>query len=592
MKETTVARFESRKVFMAGLLAGLVFWGAACSSSEPERRSGGDPPEGTTMVVGLATEPDSLNVYLARTAESLLVANRILPRLWKEVLPDEQRELDFVPQLARGEAIFEEGRRVLRVPLREDLSWSDGQPVVCEDLKFTHEVQVDPDLGWRGASLKRHISEVACPQPHEAVFRFDAAYPEQQMDVNDLHVLPRSLRDIPVEEWREVDWAERLPTSGPFRVVESVPGERLVLERDESHPVGDPGNVERLVFRVVPDSLARATQLRAGDLHLVESLPPDAAARVQDDPSVELLRLPAWHYVYIGWNTLDPERYRDYRRGRERACESQGLEPCPDEPAKVAKLAREHPHPLLGDASVRRALTLGIDRRAILDNVLRSEGTIPPSPILGPLPEHDPELEPWPHDPDRARRLLAEAGFADEDGDGTLERNGEPFEITVMHHAGNRVRRDAAIMIQQDLSRLGIRLQLEPVEGAAFYSRLSARRHDAWIARWRVSARVDMTEMLHARACGMQGLNFGSWSHPRADELATEARDEPDPEARAELWHRWERVFHQQQPYTPLFRAHHLVGTTSRLAGLETVLSNDVLNGVQTWVLEGPAGEE
>jgi peptide/nickel transport system substrate-binding protein len=448
---------------------------------------------------------------------------------------------------------------------------------------------VDPDLGWRGASLKRHITAVACPTAHEAVVRFDTVYPEQQMDVNDLHVLSRSLREIPRESWREVDWAQRLPTAGPFRVVESVPGERLVLERDESYPVAEPGNVERLVFRVVPDSLSRATQLRAGDLHLVESLPPDAAAQVQGDQSVNLLRLPAWHYVYVGWNTLDPERYREYRREREQACESQGLEPCPDEAAEVAELAREHPHPLLGEARVRRALTLAIDRRAILDNVLRSEGSIPSSPILGPLPEHDPELEPWPHDPDRARQLLAEAGFADEDGDGTVERDGEPFELTVMHHAGNRVRRDAAIMIQRDLGRLGIRLNLEPVEGAAFYSRLSSRGHDAWIARWRVSARVDMTEMLHARSCGMQGLNFGSWSHPEADALAIEAREQPDAEARAERWHAWERVFHEQQPYTLLFRAHHLVGASSRLDGLETVLSNDVLNGVQTWVLEESA---
>lgn len=571
------------------LAAGALGVAGSCTTEEtadPGTAEGRRTPE--TLVVGLATEPDSLNVYLARTAESLLVANRILPRLWKEILPDARRELGFEPQLARGDAVFEDDRLTMRVPLSTDLTWSDGSPVRCQDVRFTYQVQTDPKLGWRGASIKRHIEEVSCPEAHEAVFHFQRSYPEQQMDANDLHVLSRGLADVPLDRWREIDWSRRLPTAGPYRVAESVPGERLVLERDESHPVDRPGNVERIVFRVVPDSLSRVTQLRSGDLHLVESLPADAAGRLEGDNGVRLIRRPAWHYVYIGWNTVDPERYRAYRRAREQACAEQDQQPCPDDAAEVARLATEHPHPLLGEAKVRRALTMAIDRRAILDNVLGSEGTIPSSPILSPLPEHDPGLEPWPHDPERARRLLAQAGFEDRNGDGTLERGERDFELTLLHHAGNQIRRDAGVMIQRDLGQIGVRVKLEPVDGAGFYSRLSGRRHDAWIARWRVSSRVDMTEMLHERACGFPRLNFGSWSDGQADDLALSAREEPDAGRRAELWHRWERRFRQQQPYTLLFRANHLVGVSARLEGTESMLSNDVLNGVERWRLGRP----
>jgi peptide/nickel transport system substrate-binding protein len=575
-----------------GLIGAITFFAVGCTSEPPGSAGTPAEPASATMVVGLASEPDSLNVYLARSASSLLVANRILPRLYEEIMPAPGRDYVLEPQLARTAGTFEEQGRLLRVPLRDDLSWSDGQPVVCEDVRFTHQVQTDPELGWRGASIKRHINEVRCPDSHEVVFRFDTVYPEQRMDVNDLHVLPRSLERIPIASWREVDWSEELPTAGPYRVAESVPGERLVLERNPDFPVERPGNVQRIVFRVVPDSLSRATQLRAGDLHLVDSVPPDAARRIENEERLRLLRLPAWHYVYVGWNTVDPGRYREYREAREEACAEEGREPCPDDPAEVARLAREHPHPLLGDARVRRALTLAVDRRAIVDGVLEGEGTVPASPILPPLAEHDPDLDPWGHDPDEARRLLTEAGFEDTDDDGILERDGRPFRLNLIHHAGNRLRRDAAIMLQRDLGKLGVAVELEPVDGSAFYSRLSARRHDAWLARWRVSARVDMTEMLHAQACGAQGLNFGSWSDPEADRIALEARETLDPDERARLWHRWERIFHREQPYTVLFRAHHLVGASARLKGLETMLTNDVLNDVQSWVLaEARQGE-
>jgi peptide/nickel transport system substrate-binding protein len=566
---------------MLAVLAGLVLLAPGCvREDQPGAGAAAGPPErGGSLVVALGAEPDSLNVYLAHAHSSLLVANRILPRLWKEVPPDAPGDDVLVPELVDGSATFTEDGLALRVPLREDARWSDGRPVTCEDLVFTLAAQTDPDVAWRMASIKRHIAGIECIDDHTAVYRFERRYPGQRMDVNDLHVLPATLAEIPASTWREVDWAERMPAGGAFEVEEVVPGQQVVLRRHEGWfgPDEQP-YLDRVVLRIVPESVARVTQLLAGDVHVVTGLSPDDAARIDAHGATRVMRRPGWSYLYVGWNALDPAAYQAYRRERGDQ---------PDDPEALAELARRHPHPVLGDARVRRALTLGIDRPTIIDNLLAGEGEIPSSPILAPLAAHDEKLEPWPYDPQEARRLLAEAGFVDSDGNGALERDGEPLELELLVQAGHRLRRDAAVLIQRDLAELGVRVTLRPVENSAFYPTVAERSMDGWIGRWRVPLRVDMTEMLHAAACRPGGANFGCWTDPEADPLASAARDELDPARRHELWHRWEDIFHREQPYTILFRPRELVGVREEVRGTESILANDELNGIPGWWLAG-----
>jgi peptide/nickel transport system substrate-binding protein len=576
---------------VCALLALVALLGSACGGGgqPPAERGapGGAPVRGGTLVVGIKADPDALNPYLARQTESLLIASRLLPRLWREVLPGDAVPAGLVPELAEGEPRFEDGGRTVRVALRGDARWSDGTTVTCDDVRFTWQAQVDPKLGWRAASIKRHIEAIECPEPEKVVARFDRAYPEMLVDLNDLHVLPRSVAVLPRDTWRQVDWATRLPAAGPYRIARAAAGQEVVLERNPTYwGAPDAPRIDRVVFRVVPDTTARLTQLAAGELDLVDAVPPGSPVLAAPGSGVTVLRRPGWGYTYVGWMTLDPAAWRAYRARRDAACRAAGQEACPDDPDEVARLAAEHPHPLFGDARVRQAMTLAIDRQALIDTLLAGQGEIPASPILAPLPEHDPALAPLPHDAARARALLAEAGFADRDGDGTLDKGGRPFAFQLAVQAGNTQRRDAAVLVQRNLAALGIAVSIEPVEDSAFFATLSARGSDAWIGRWSVPGRVDMVELLHARAAGTGGLNFGAWSDAQADQLALAARDEADRARRAATWRAWEAIFAVQQPYTLLFREARLTAVRGRVHGAaETLLANDALNGVESWWL-------
>ncbi|MBP1612150.1 MAG: extracellular solute-binding protein family 5 [Acidobacteria bacterium] len=568
--------------------------GSGCGDGS-ERATGGaaaadpGPVAGGTLVIGIKADPDSLNPYLARQSESLLIASRVLPRLWREVLPGDAEPAGLKPELVAGEPRFEDGGRTVRFALRGDAVWSDGSPVTCEDVRFTWQAQVDPALGWRAASIKRHISAIECADPLTVVARFDRAYPEMLIDLNDLHLLSRSLGEVPRDTWRQVDWAARLPAAGPYRIERVAAGQEIVLARNPSFR-GAPGlpRIDRIVFRVVPDTTARLTQLLAGDLDLVDGVPPGNAALAAPGSGVALVKRPGWGYTYVGWMDLDPAAYRSYREEREAGCRAAKQDGCPDDAAAVARLAAERPHPLFGDPRVRQAMTLAIDRQALVDTLLAGQGEVLPSPILAPLPEHDPSLAAPPRDPARARALLAEAGFADRDGDGTLDKGGKPFVFELVVQAGNALRRDVAVMVQRDLSALGVAVTVRPVEDSAFFAVLGARGADAWIGNWRVPGRVDMVDLLHAEAAGTGGLNFGAWSEPEADRLALAARDEADRTRRAGLWREWERIFVAEQPYTLLFREARLTAVRERVRGEETLLANDALNAVETWWLASP----
>ncbi|MDH3284175.1 MAG: ABC transporter substrate-binding protein [Acidobacteriota bacterium] len=568
---------------------GLVIAATGCGRGTQEAAAPDAAPQrGGTLVVGLESEPDSFNIYLARTSASLTVAHRVLPRLAVETMPDERHEAGFTPLLAESWERSEDDR-TLTFHLADGGRWSDGSQITCDDVAFTLRAQTDPALGWRAASIKRHIEALDCPDPLTAVFRFAKSYPEMLMDANDLHIVPASLASIPFETWREVEWAKTMPFSGPFKIEEHKPGQEIVLARHErffARP--ELPWLDRVVLRVVPDQTARVTQLLSGDLDVVLRLAPDDAARVASSRNARVVRRPGAAYAYIGWNTVAPAAYGELQLELAARCERAGKDACPEDLEEVAGLSTSSPHPLFGDARVRKAMTLAIDRETIVDALLLGEGVVPASPMLAPLPEHDPELVPWPHDPQRARALLAEAGFGDSDGDGTLDRNGEPFSFELMVQAGNKLRRDSAVLVQQDLAAVGVSVEIVAVENSSFYPALARRDKDAWIGGWATSLRVDMTEMLHRDSCGSGGMNFGGFTDPRADELASAARELLDDGERIAAWREWERHFHDLQPYTVLFQENRLTGVSRRVRGVESILRNDDLAGVETWWIAAP----
>ncbi len=298
----------------------------------------------------------------------------------------------------------------------------------------------------------------------------------------------------------------------------------MVLERNERY-WGDKPPLDRLRFKVVGDELARLTALRNGDGGMM--MPTSAQF-----PQVAAEAGFADKFYVMSWVNI-----RSPYAGIAWQCGARNGKPTP-----------------FADARVRRAMTMLLDRERMLKEICEGIGEVASQPCNSTSIAFDPSIKPWPYDMDRARALLAEAGWKDRDGSGVLKNEqGQEFafELTAPSNGGRIIERIVAY-IRSQCALAGIKCTPNPVAYPSPYTDLQTRRDfDAIFQTWFPSdPESDPSQMFHSKAILNGGNNFGQWSSPEADRLIDAARRELDPAKRADLWHQFHRVVHEEQPYT------------------------------------------
>jgi peptide/nickel transport system substrate-binding protein len=443
------------------------------------------------------------------------------------------RPPSFEPSLAESWTTSPDGRTIT-FRLRPDARWSDGRPVTAADVVFSHRAQTAAEVAWPYAESKEAIVDVVAVDPKTVVYRLARGYPHQLVDVNDGVILPEHVWSrLPLADWRRAgDWfREHRVASGPYRLAEWRAGVELVLERNPHHwAAPPPGAPARAVFRVIPDPAALVEQLLAGAFDFYDGLSALDVARVERAPGMRVIAVEGRQFDYLGWNQRRPP---------------------------------------FDDVRVRQAMTLAIDRPALVDALHHGHAQIAVGPVPAAFWARDRELEPWPYDPAAARALLAEAGFADADGDGVVERDGRELAFELITNAGNRIRADAMVLVQEQLARVGVAVRPRAVEMQSFVARLDSRDFDAALSGWAVDTTLDLRPYFHSNEIRADGLNFVGCSIPELDRLLDATRTASDLEATRPLYRRIQRLLHDQQPYTFLWEPQRLVAVRAGIAGVE-----------------------
>ncbi|RMF72219.1 MAG: hypothetical protein D6738_11840 [Acidobacteria bacterium] len=529
-------------------------------------------------MAAVSEDPDGFNPYVVARSTAADLMDLLYPRLVRERWPagDEPYE----PWLARSWE-FSADRLTLTFRLRDDARWSDGSPVTCADVAATLRAQTSEQLAWPGAFIKRQIREIACPDPHTAVFRFRRASTHQILDANDDQVIPARYLETPLGDWLATPWHERLVTCGPYRLERYVPDQEVVLARDPTFWGAPLPRIGRLVFRVHPDRDAAVRALLAGEVDLVDHVPPLAARTIAARDDLTLVDLPSFSYAFIAWNTLAPDAYLDDRR--RRGC--RGADPCGETRETIARLRARAPHPVLADARVRRALTLAIDRHELIEGVWHGYARPAASPIVSLLWAHDPSAL-LPYDPQAARRLLDEAGFVRVPGRPERRRGDVPLVLEVIVNADNRTRVTALERIAAQLATVGAVVRPVPLPRREFVDRARGKRFDGVLSGWRAGTRVEPQAILHGEAAVERGNNLGSWFTPESDALMDRAAAAPTRAQAAPLWRRWQRIFRDEQPYTMLWEQRTLIGLSGRVRDATPSPLNPYA-GIERWALAG-----
>lgn len=499
---------------------------AVIGCSDAGEREGGRP-SGGGVVIGLLSDPKTLNPLVATSVESQNIINLMFLRLLEE-----QRDfVSFKPNLAER---WEFGQDSLSVVfhLRKDAVWQDGVPVTADDVRYTWELQTDTLVAWASRNLKDRIRDVQVVDAQTVVFHFTARYPYQLMDANDGVILPKHVLDtVPREEFRVSDFGRHPIGNGPFKLARWVSDQYIELERNSLCHEGRRSNLERVVFRVVPDMTTLVTQLKAGEIDCLESIPADAVSDIEAHyPDVRIYTFLSRHHTFISWNLDDP---------------------------------------LLERRAVRRALAMAVDTEEMIETLWGGMAGRNDSPMHPILWAHDSTMTPIPFDPEAAQNILVQEGWVDEDGDGILEKDGVRFEIEMITNQGNQLRADVIAMTQEYLRRVGVRVVPRTLEWNTFIQRVVGGEYQSCVLGWKSGTRADLTNFWRSTSTPPGGFNIARYENVRVDSLIDKAKNTLDTNTARSLWYSCQRIIYDDQPFLFIAVPYEVVGLQRRFHNVE-----------------------
>ena len=545
----TASRFRC----LAALLAAGVLCLAGCRrepASDTRSRTTG-PHRGGTVVTGWTSEPGGVNELIVPSSQP---TNEMLFRIFLHLV-EEQSDFDqhpptFAPQLARSYD-WSADHKLLTFHLRDDVVWSDGVPVTADDVRWTWQAQIHPDVVWDNANSKQWITDVEVVDPHTVRFHFSRVYFKQLLDANEGVILPKhAWEKLPFSEWRKsADWfKQHLVVNGPFTIASWQPGQQLVLQRNDRYYEKGLPRLDRVVMRLIPNQAAGLNQLLNGELDFVPQIAPGDVLRAKAAPQIQLIALWFNIYVAVGWNNENP---------------------------------------LFRDPEVRRALTLGIDRQTIVDTLLGPYGRVADSPVVQMVWAHDDSIKPWPYDPAEARRILAAKGWKDTNGDGVLDRGGKPFSFELITNSGNQLRTDATVMIQDQLKKIGVQATPRQVEFNTLASLTNDGKFAAAMIGFTMDTSLDMRSNYHSQSIG-DGANYVRYRNPEMDRLVEQAASQPDVLAAKPYLDQIQQLAHREQPVTFLWESQRLTGVNKRVKDVRPTLTFSFFNLKEWWVEPKP----
>jgi peptide/nickel transport system substrate-binding protein len=338
--------------------------------------------------------------------------------------------------------------------------------------------------------------------------------------------------------------------TGPYRLDDPTswrpePGKPIILLRNERY-YGPRPSFNRIIWKVIEDPTARATTFANGDADFwgpgYFGPHPEQYDHIVNDPVISArcqhynLDSPTSGFEFIGWNE---------RRGRD------------------------GPPTYMADPRVRRALTMLIDRSNIVKVIVRGYASVVAGPFWPKGDQEDPSVKPWPYDPAAAEKLLAEANFVKRNG--TLYApDGKPFVIKFSYPPVSDVARRIVPIVHDSLAEAGILVVPDPLDWTVLLDHINNRQYEAVAMGWSGTVpNNDPYQIFHSSQMAGVGDDFIQFANKDVDDTIVQARETLDHDKRTELWHKLDRLLHEQEPYTFLYAEQQLSLIDKRIHGVK-----------------------
>ncbi|PJI43370.1 ABC transporter substrate-binding protein [Ferrovibrio sp.] len=468
------------------------------------------------LKIGLSAEPSALDPHYHNLGPNNQIAYTIFDTL---ILQDENQKL--VPGLAESWKPINE--TTWEFKLRKGVKFHDGTPFNAADVVFSiNRPAKVPNSPSSMIIFTRSIAEMKVVDDYTIHFVTKAPYPLLPTDLSRVAIMSAEAAKSGVAEGMTTEAlskGEGLVGTGPYKYVEWVRGNRLVVEANKTYWGGKP-NWEKVTYRPMSNDAARVAALLSGDVDMVENPPPADLKKLRANPNVKISQAVSNRLIYIHLDSFS-------------------------DPTTVGIPDANGKNPLK-DVRVRKALSMAINRQAIADRVMEGlgqpTGDFLPYPMFGTRKDAKPDK----YDPDQAKKLLAEAGYP----------NG--FSIT-LGTPNDRYINDAEISqaVASQWTRIGVKTKVEAVTKTVFFKNRDSHAYSAYLAGWGAGT-GEMSDPLRALVAtpnkdkGMGTTNKGRYSNPKMDAVLEEALKTVDDTKREALLQQASKMALDDQALIPI----------------------------------------
>jgi peptide/nickel transport system substrate-binding protein len=463
------------------------------------------------IVFSLGGEVSVLNPILSTDTSSSAVEGTIFSGMTKI-----NKNLEVIPDLAKSWKVSKDGK-AWTFKLREDVKWHDGHPFTAEDVVFTFNSILNPKIN----SVRRSNFIIdGEPIQFKAIDKYTvlATLPKPFapfLSRSGMSVIPKHIL-----QGKDINTAafNRKPIgTGPFKFKEWVTGDHVSVVRNPDYYLGKP-LLSEIIFKVIPDSNAQLVALEAGEID-ESGIPPKDYKRMKATEGINVFEYDSLVYTYLGLNMANPK---------------------------------------FADKRVRQALAYATNKDQLVGLIfkgLASPAYAPSAPVSWAYSD---KVAKYPYNIKKAKKLLKEAGV-------------ENLEFTILVNQGNKEREKAAVVLQQQYKKIGVKVKIRVMEWSALLKIVNApkgpKNFDAVIMGWSLGLDPDAYSIWHSLQYP-KGFNFIGYNNPDADKLLEEGRTTMEKGKRKKIYAKLWKTIADDQPYIFLWYPKAISGVSERVGGL------------------------
>ncbi len=482
------------------------------------------PQDSRTLVFGRGGDSVGLDPALETDGESFKVCDNI----YQTLVTFKPEKTDVIPELATSWEVSGDGL-TWTFHLRRDVLFHDGTPFRADAVVFSLGRQFKEDHPhhrvagayqyWNSMSMNEIVKDIRAVDDH--TLEIELSRPNAPF-LSNLAMNFCAIVSPSAVRRRGADYPRHPVGTGPFRFVEWIKDDRIVLDKNPDY-WGDPPRVDRLIFRSIPENSVRLIALSHGSIHGMDNLVPDFIPDIEANPDLQLLTQAGMNVGYLAMNMDRP------------------------------------PFHLL---KVRRAINHAVNKKALADNLYHGMAIPAVNPIPPTLWSYNEEIEGYAYDPDRARALLEEAGFPD------------GFQTTLWAMPVPRPYMPQPLKIAQaiqaDLTAVGIEAEIVTFEWGTYLDKVQRGQHDMALLGW-TGDNGDPDNFLYVlldkRATTFPANNIAFYRSDALHELLVAAQREVAPESRTALYRKAQEIVHRDAPWVPLVHAAQTAAFRTSVSG-------------------------